>query len=479
MARYSIDEKTLTDIADAVRAKVGIEGSLKYVQDVVCDTGKITVSLENLYGQRFRITVSDIVLAEGCGYIQMNWTGPDNLYGAAVNLSTNYSRVERLNPKKLMFFSKNNIIGSTFHLVVEAVDENDIPYTQTPQEMIETLNNLPTPPTESELIITGNCSYMFYQGVWDWVIEKYGNQITTTKLTNINDMFSYSKIQSIPFELNFDGSINDAVRVFTGSKIAELPKINNFQPSDIHNMFASTPNLKIIPDDYFDNWDFSFLDTATSAYTGNMSNLFNDCKALRKLPLTIFEHGNPVITYSYSVFKDTFNYCCCLDEIIGMPNPHTGTAYNQSGYSSLIGSNFLAYTYRLKNFTFKDMPAVQWANQTLDLSKNAGWSSSDLTQYGISDGKRVNDDATYQVLKDDPDWWSMKVEYSRYNHDSAVRTINSLPSAIEYQTSSGKGANIVKFKGGAGSATDGGAINTLTEEEIAVAIAKGWTVSLV
>ena len=41
------------------------------------------------------------------------------------------------------------------------------------------------------------------------------------------------------------------------------------------------------------------------------------------------------------------------------------------------------------------------------------------------------------------------------------------------------GTNTIKFNGAAGSATDGGAINTLTEEEIAVATAKGWTVSLV
>jgi hypothetical protein len=41
------------------------------------------------------------------------------------------------------------------------------------------------------------------------------------------------------------------------------------------------------------------------------------------------------------------------------------------------------------------------------------------------------------------------------------------------------GTNTIKFKGIAGSKTDGGAINTLTEEEIAVAAAKGWTVTLV
>ena len=72
----------------------------------------------------------------------------------------------------------------------------------------------------------------------------------------------------------------------------------------------------------------------------------------------------------------------------------------------------------------------------------------------------------------------MNINYSRYNHDSAVRTINSLPDTSAYLTANG-GTNTIIFKGASGASTDGGAINTLTEEEIAVATAKGWTVSLV
>ena len=68
--------------------------------------------------------------------------------------------------------------------------------------------------------------------------------------------------------------------------------------------------------------------------------------------------------------------------------------------------------------------------------------------------------------------------YSRYNHTSAVNTINSLPDTSAYLATAG-GTNTIKFKSNAGSATDGGAISNLTEEEIAVATAKGWTVSLV
>jgi hypothetical protein len=85
----------------------------------------------------------------------------------------------------------------------------------------------------------------------------------------------------------------------------------------------------------------------------------------------------------------------------------------------------------------------------------------------------VSNDETYQALKNDPDWYSLLPAYSRYNHDSAVNTINTLPDTSAY------GTNTIKFVGTAGSATDGGAINTLTAEEIAVATAKGWTVSFV
>ena len=128
--------------------------------------------------------------------------------------------------------------------------------------------------------------------------------------------------------------------------------------------------------------------------------------------------------------------------------------------------------------------AITVTKQTINLADNnyIGYSSNKTRILGYNSGitadKQVTDDATYQALKDDPDWWTTDIAYSRYNHDSAVRTINSLPDTSAYLASAG-GTNTIKFKGAAGSKTDGGAINTLTEEEIAVATAKGWTVTLV
>ena len=154
------------------------------------------------------------------------------------------------------------------------------------------------------------------------------------------------------------------------------------------------------------------------------------------------------------------------------------------GYKYNMFSNVINNTNRLKNFTFNKQEdgtakIINWINQTIDLSNSIGYSNSFGKRYilnynsGITADKEVKDDATYQALKNDPDWFTQKIGYSRYNHDSAVNTINSLPDV-----SAGTG-NTIKFKGESGSATDGGAINTLTEEEIAVASAKGWTVTLV
>ena len=67
------------------------------------------------------------------------------------------------------------------------------------------------------------------------------------------------------------------------------------------------------------------------------------------------------------------------------------------------------------------------------------------------------------------------MNYSRYNHDSAVETINSLPDTSAVSDPSAP-TNKIYFTGAAGTNTDGGAISNLTAEEIAVATNKGWQV---
>ena len=44
-------------------------------------------------------------------------------------------------------------------------------------------------PTPAELTLTGDCSYRFYGGYWDWFLTQYGSQITTNNVGNCNCMF--------------------------------------------------------------------------------------------------------------------------------------------------------------------------------------------------------------------------------------------------------------------------------------------------
>lgn len=341
-------------------------------------------------------------------------------------------------------------------------------------------------PPESAFVISGSCKYRFSNNGWNWFIEQYGDKITTKDINDANSMFeSSTQLVNIPFELNFDntyGSHPTASLFSACSNFITLPRINNLKVSNTSNMFNSCYKLRTIPEDFTDSFDWSYLESQTSMFNGQQSNMFNYCYSLRSFPFNLINRGNPNVYYSYSYFNYCFNYCYSLDELVNLPIPYTAT------WTGNAFGNTFRNCSRLKNITFAlndGQPHIMnWKSQNIDLSNSVGYSYSSNKQYilnynsGITADKEVTDDATYQALKNDPDWFTIDVAYSRYNHDSAVATINSLPDTSAYLATAG-GTNTIKFKGAAGSATDGGAISSLTEEEIAVATAKGWSVSLI
>ena len=364
-------------------------------------------------------------------------------------------------------------------------------------------------PPESAFVISGNCSYRFANGGWDWFIEQHGNRITTKNITDSSQMFYYTKdLEIIPFEINYaDGGCNVS-GMFLGSKFIQIPSIDfkqttkkncsglfqacnniktigtikNLYPTSMEKLFYNCYNLRYLPQ--FENLNLDYIQTYSYS---NTSNMFSGCYSLRSIPEDFIKQiYQPFITSAYnSIFYRVFSNCYSLDEIKGL-NPQTGTMTNNI-FSSSIYDSFCGNCYRIKNLTFAKQEdvtpyTVSWKNQTIDLSTYIGWANykSNILNYnsGITADKEVTDDTTYQALKNDADWFTTNVAYSRYNHDSAVATINSLPDTSAYLASAG-GTNTIKFKGAAGSATDGGAISSLTPEEIAVATAKGWTVTLV
>ena len=340
-------------------------------------------------------------------------------------------------------------------------------------------------PPESAFVISGDCAYRFANGGWDWFIENYGDRITTNGIYSTDHMFNNSKVTSIPFDINFYISENfkNSSNMFHGcTSITEVPKVKHLNVYNTQYFFSQCTKLRTIPDDFTDTWDWSYLKKQTGEYTGVQSYMFWLCYSLRSIPISIINHGNPYVTYSYSYFNNGFYECYVIDELVNLPVPYINATWTSNAFN-----NTFTQCSRLKNITFAlqedgTLYVMNWKTQTIDLSGYVGYSNSanNITGYnsGITADKEVTDDATYQALKDDPDWFTCNVAYSRYNHDSAVATINSLPDTSAYLATAG-GTNTIKFKGAAGSATDGGAINTLTEEEIAVATAKGWTCSFV
>ena len=336
---------------------------------------------------------------------------------------------------------------------------------------------------EELLKISGDCKYKFAFDSWNWVIDNYGDSIITENIKNTNYMFSYnSSITSIPFDFNFDNSnCYEYNNMFSDcNNLTHIGDLVNMYPSSMGRIFYQCKNLRVLPNFINLNLDNIY----SNAYT-NISNMFYSCYSLRSIPEELLKrlYTPKSTSYSYILFFNEFTNCYVLDEIKGI-NPQTGTM-NSNNFNVTFDN-----CHRLKDIIFakQDDGTVynaNWKSQTIDLSKYVGYTAgtaglSNIINYnsGITADKEVIDDATYQSLKNDNDWFTRNIAYSRYNHDSAVNTINSLPDTSTYLTSSG-GTNTIKFKGASGSATDGGAINTLTEEEIAVATAKGWTVTFV
>lgn len=334
---------------------------------------------------------------------------------------------------------------------------------------------------DDALFITGSCDTRFAYDGWTWFIRDYGEDITTEKITTINYMFRDSpKLTSVPFDINGDpnSTVANQSYVFNGcSNLEEVKgKISNLKVRNMQNFFYGCYKLRYLPE--FVDMDFSDGNTFVSA---NMSGFCSNCYSLREVSEDLLKQIYGIQTSVYFThLSGMFNNCYTLDEIKGI-SPRTGAFTANAFTNTFTGCN------RVKDIIFDTQEdgtpyVANWKNQTIDLSNGIGYcsatySTSSITGYnsGITNDTRVVDVITYNDFKDNPDWWTTDVAFSRYNHDSAVATINSLPDTSAVSG----GTNIIKFKGVAGSDTDGGAINTLTEEEIAVATAKGWTVKIV
>jgi hypothetical protein len=328
------------------------------------------------------------------------------------------------------------------------------------------------------IVLTGDCDQACKGPLSTTYLSMFGDTVSTNDISSAIEMFMNSSLTKIPFALNFKSSLTTSARdmLHGMTNLTELPIINGFRPFNLTAFFDSCYNIVRIPEDYFDNWDWRGMNSSTTG--ASVAGVFARCYGLRNVPIGYTKNAyNTAKSTSYSPYNNTYYLCYSLDEL-------KEVAVNKGLFTSNAFSYFVGSCARLKELTFATNDdgtpvAIAWKAQTIDLTTIGYISSAGnaiaMKKYSpeITDDTMVSDAASYAALKDDPNWWTSDIAYSRYNHDSAVNTINSLPDC------SGGSGNTIKFKGAAGSATDGGAINTLTEEEIAVATAKGWTITFI
>lgn len=339
-------------------------------------------------------------------------------------------------------------------------------------------------PTAEELTFTGTDlgDRMFSGKLADVVCSKYFDKISFNNITKINyfgqNMNNHLDFSSKTINFSSDGfSYNGVGSMFTGFSGTALPNVISEKrlplSEDITHLMDDMNYVRYLPAS-FDNLDFSLANTSTRWFTTFLSG-----KSLRAISPAFMSKWYNANTSGFTPMKNLHNLHS-LDELVNIP------LSNKTGVSTSNQLSEIYALYRIKNFTFETNNGqpyvVSWKNQKIDLTANIGYtdSISVILNYnsGITADKEVSDAATYEALKNNPDWFTQNVNYSRYNHDSAVATINSLPDTSAYLAANG-GTNTIKFKGESGKLTDGGAINTLTEEEIAVAVARGWTVSFI
>ena len=343
---------------------------------------------------------------------------------------------------------------------------------------------------EDLLYLTGDQSYRFRGNNWNSFLEKYSNQITTENLTSVSHMFESNLLKTIPFSLDISKTtLCDFLSLFEGAnQLENLPIITDGKIgyNGMRYAFRYCYQLKEINIDFTD-WDFTNLGSHSTGYEGYVNP---GCYSLKEIPMMYYKKLKEARTvsknYLYSPYYYLCNYCYNVGEIIDMP------VMDMDKYKSNAFSNSFTSAYRLKDFVFEVQEdgtpySAPWKSQTIDLStvgysQIGNYNTRDYYLYnsGITTDKCIYNDATYQALKNDPDSYvcgystETPLYYSRYDKASAIRTINSLPDV-----SGSGGTNTIKFMGEAGLNTDAGAINTMTPEEIAVATAKGWTVSFV
>ena len=304
--------------------------------------------------------------------------------------------------------------------------------------------------------------------------------------------------------------------------LKKLPTIINNENTFIHasSIFANG-NRKLTEDEilkFLSGFKMSTYDNGKSStrsncqctpYSGDLPNCL-DLSEVHKKWHDILNNEESYHNYSSSPSYE-LSSAKYVKSIKNIPIQYTDQNARTSSFDILRAYTEMPFSDSFEFATNNGTPyTMKWKSITIPIATNYGFGyysnyfDTDYSRYAqgywqlknnifTSDNMTIEEaQARYNALKGQNNWYScssnqvnydsknvyLALLFSRYNHDSAVRTINSLPDTSAYLATAG-GTNTIKFKKYIGDLTDGGGISDLTEQEIAVAAAKGWTVTLV
>lgn len=330
-----------------------------------------------------------------------------------------------------------------------------------------------------DLKFSGDLTLFNTGGRFDRIINKYFDSVKLGGWT----------------ESGIDYNVTDLSLAFNNSRLSAIPPIHIRGNVDVNQAFSGCVNLTQLP---------TFIQYTSSAKTIDWFHMFKDCASITSIPsaylssimgydssrnstsglfqncLSLKEMLDINICLLSHDFSYMFENCCQLNKIVGLKLSNIELTSN-------IFTNMFKNCVMMSKLTFNGGSNYQWKNQTIDFT-TCGYDTTTNHTYSTDFGnkeftfdsaKQVTDASTYNQLKDTADWWTADVAYSKYDRQSAIATIKSLPDTKNYLSSNG-GTNTIKFKKNAGSGKgDNYNMSKLTASEIAVATAKGWTVSLV
>lgn len=478
MAAYIIQEETLNNIGDAIRGKTGKADKLSPAEMVVeinnlnnYDIEPLTITSNGIYTATDGVSgYNPITVKVPLDYVE----SLESYFREIYTFDNGRSNLNWSDTGTPLGNQWRDWVANTFHI------NGDIYYYANPVVNAYRFcyNNTALGDTISSYMIL-----KIYNGVLS--LEGFFEGCTNFKgnfnfLIHCPDIGDYSGLDNQDMNSYFVGTTPALTNMFKGCH--NLQRFPKAKPNNDY----TTPYEDYYPDPFF-----IFRCNGISSLEG----IFYDCYSLRQIPAFGWYEWYGANHMSWDSterflrnggYNEAFKNCYALDYIKDLPVSEISVGKDKQIFTDMVSGCF-----RINALTFKYQDdgtpyTANWTKQCLDLSNYVGYGDYPLiyqdliTSYnsGITSSFKVKDDETYQALKDTEDWYTYNAAYSRYNKLSAAETIHSLPDTSAYAVDKDT-INIIKFTGIAGDLTDGGAINTLSDSDIAVAAAKGWTVAYV